>query len=49
MAPPDVNEVLNSIILLNLHKSVGPDNVEPYFLHIAVSILAPILCNFIDN
>jgi len=44
-----MNEVLNTINRLNLHKSVGPDNIEPYFLRMAGSILASIVCNFIDN
>jgi len=46
MAPPDVNEVLNTIKLLNLHKSVGPGNIEPYFLRLAGSILSPNFMQF---
>ena len=34
---------------LNLNKSVGHDNLLPYFLRVASTILAPALCYFIDN
>ena len=49
MEPPRVNEVLNMINSLNLNKSVGHDNLLPYFLKVASTILAPALCYFIDN
>ena len=44
-----VNEVINLINLLNLRKSVGHDNISPYFLRVASNILAPALCYFIEN
>ena len=34
---------------LNLNKSVGHDNLSPYFLKVVSIILAPALCYFIDN
>ena len=49
MEPPRVNEVINLINLLNLCKSVGHDNISPYFLQVASNILAPALCYFIEN
>ena len=48
MEPPRVNEVINLINLLNLRKSVGHDNISPYFLRGASNILAPALCYFIE-
>ena len=47
--PPRVNEVKNLINTLNLHKSVGHDNISSYYLRIGSDILAPVLCYFIDN
>jgi len=34
-----------------LNKSVGHDNISPYYLRIAIAstILSPVLCYFIDN
>ena len=49
MEPPKVNKVLNMINFLNLNKSVGHDNLSPYFLKVASTILAHALCYFIDN
>ena len=49
MEPPRVNEVLNMINSLNLNKSVGHDNLSPYFLRVASTILDPALCDFVDN
>ena len=34
---------------MNLNKSVGHDNLSPYFRSVASTILAPALCYFIDN
>jgi len=39
MESPRVNEVTNLIYSLNLRKSVGHDNISPYFLRIASTIL----------
>ena len=47
--PPRVNEMLNMINILNLNKSLGHDNLSPYFLRVASTILAPAMCYFIDN
>ena len=49
MEPPRVNEMKTLIKSLNLHKSVGHDNISSYYLRIALDILAPVLCYFIDN
>ena len=49
MEPARVNEVINLINSLNLRKSVGHDNISPYFLRVASNILAPALCYFIEN
>ena len=49
MEPPRINEVLNLINSLSLHKSVGHDNISPYFLKVASNIIAPALCYFFDN
>ena len=49
MEPPRVNEVLNVINFLNLHKSVGHDSISSYFLRLASSSLAPAISFFIDN
>jgi len=49
MEPPRINEVTNLIYSLNLRKSVGHDNISPYYLRIASIILSPVLCYFIDN
>ena len=49
MEPPRVNEVINIINSLNLNKSVGHDNISPYFLRVASDTLAPALCFIIDN
>ena len=46
MEPPRVNEVLNVIISLNLHKSVGHDNISSYFLRVASSNIAPAISFF---
>ena len=43
MEPPRVNEVINIINSLNLNKSVGHDNISPYFLRVASDTLAPAL------
>ena len=39
MEPPQVNKVINLINLLNLCKSVGHDNISPYFLRVASTFL----------
>ena len=49
MDPPRVNEVLNVINSLNLHKSVGLDNISSYFLRVTSGNLAPAISFFIDN
>ena len=49
MEPPRTNEALNVINSLNLHKSVGHDNISSYFLRMASSNLAPVICFFTDN
>ena len=49
MEPPRVNEVINIINSLNLNKSVGHDNISPYFLRVASDTLAPAFCFIIDN
>ena len=49
MEPPRVNKVINLINSLNLHKSMGRDNILPYFLRVTFNILAPALCYFIEN
>ena len=49
MQPPRVYDVLNMRNSLNLNKSVGHNNLSPYFLRVASTILAPALCYFIDN
>ena len=46
MEPPRVNEVLNMINSLNLNRSVGRDNLSPYFLRVVSTILTPALCYF---
>ena len=43
------NEAINLIISLNLRKSVGHDNISPYFLRVASTILAPALFYFIET
>ena len=48
MEPPKVNEVLNVINPLNLHKSVSHDKISSYFLRVASSNLAPVISFFID-
>ena len=49
MEPPRVNEVLNVINSLDLHKSVGHDKTSSFFLRVASSNLAPAISFFIDN
>ena len=44
-----INEVINVINSLKLHKSVSHDNISSYFLRVASSNLAPAICYFIDN
>ena len=46
---PRFNEVFNLINSLSLQKSVGHDNIPPYFLKAVSSIIAPALCYFFDN
>ena len=41
--------MINLINFLNLNKSEGHDNISPYFLRIAFSVLSPTLCYFIEN
>ena len=48
MEPPRINEVINVIHSLQMHKSVGHDNISPFYLRVASTIIAPILCYFID-
>ena len=47
MEPPRINKVFNLINSLNLNKSVGHDNIPPYFLKVASNVIA--LCYFFDN
>ena len=51
LEPPRVNEVMIVINSLNFHKSHGHDDtsIPPFLLQVASSILAPVLCYFIDN
>ena len=49
LEPPRVNEVIIVINSLNSHKSHGHDDIPPFLLQVASSILAPVLCYFIDN
>ena len=32
-----------------MHKSTGHDNISPYYLRVASSVLSPALCYFFDN
>ena len=45
---PNLSEIINAIQALSLNKSIGRDNIPPYYLRIASSILAPYLLIFID-
>ena len=45
---PNLSEIINAIQALSLNKSIGHDNIPPYYLRIASSILAPYLQIFID-
>ena len=45
---PNLSEIINAIQALRLNKSIGHDNIPPYYLHIASSILAPYLQIFIN-
>lgn len=49
LEPARVNEVINLINSINVNKSVGHDNIPPYFLRIASFIIAPVLCYYINN
>jgi len=50
MEPPRQAEVTNLINSLNLHKAVvGHDNISPYYLRIASTILALALCNLFNH
>ena len=49
MEPTRINEVINAINFLNLHKSEGHDNISSYFLDVVSSNLAPAICLFTDN
>ena len=46
MEPPRVNEVFNHNNSLSLRKSVGHNNIPPYFLKDDSNIIAPVLCYF---
>ena len=41
LEPPRVNEIIIVINSLNSHKSQGLDDIQPFFLQVAPSILAP--------
>ena len=45
---PNLSEIINAIQALSLNKSIGHDNIPPYYLRITSSILAPYLHIFID-
>ena len=45
---PNLSEIINAIQALSLNKSIGHDNIAPYYLRIASSILAPYHQIFID-
>ena len=45
---PNLSEIINAIQALSLNKSIGHDNIPPYYLCIASSTLAPYLQIFID-
>ena len=45
---PNLSDSINAIQALSLNKSIGHDNIPPYYLRIATSILAPYLQIFID-
>jgi len=49
MEPPRINEVTNLMYSLNLRKSVGHDNISPYYLRFAPTILSSVLWYFIYN
>jgi len=48
MEPPRQAEVINLNNSFNLQKAVGHDNIFPYYLGIASTILAPALCYLFD-
>ena len=45
---PNLSEIINAIQALSLNKAIGHDNIPPYYLRIASSILAPYVQIFID-
>ena len=49
LKPPRVNEVIVAINSLNFYKSFGHDDLPPFFLRTVCCVLAPTLCNFVDN
>ena len=45
---PNLSEIMNAIQALSLNKAIGHDNIPPYYLRIAPSILASYLQIFIN-
>ena len=47
--PPCINEIVNSILSINVGKAVGHDNIPPFFLKTSAFTVAPeifILLNY---
>ena len=46
LEPPTSTEIIAALRLLSLNKAVGHDQIPPYFLRIAVDVIAPYLVYF---
>ena len=45
---PNHSEIINTIFSINMNKAVGHDNLHPFFLRIASTVITPYLHSFME-